>query len=522
MVLNKNTVSVMDTGVKQFTPQTSTPTLKTGEVIQHNAKRFKKNVFLSAFLLSNIFIAEQSFALSVQPLQVKSALGERFRAQIVITDIAGVNPATIKASLATDSEFIQLGINKRRLANDLNFHTAITSPERGIITITSDRPLNDPYIEFVVHIGFGNNVRLQQVTALVDPPLTRIQPETLNLPVQHIKLAEAASTPAPVAEQPANPNIFKVTSSVTSRTIPLVPSRRSPPPMSEPATETAETPLAKEPSVTVQEKPLIPSANTPPPMATPSVKKTQAAQSIPTLAPVIEQTPAVVPDSAPIPDKLNPEPMPTTTENNSYKVKRNDSLWAIATRIQKDTHQPVTVIMRSIQQMNKSAFISGNPNQIRNGATIILPNQQDIQEVPKTDTPSTIVENDDVASNKTPILRTVNQQEKTAKTPYVRRGHLPDAKMTLVAPTLEGTAQGSANDKQSEDNPSKLTQLNLKVTAARQRNMTLGQQVSELEAKIKLNDQKLAVRNARLAELMQRLKNRKDVASQNANRTPKS
>lgn len=512
MASQKNAVSVIGTGSKLFTHPANKPTSTTNEQIQKKSQRFKKNVFLSAFLLSNFFIAEQSFALSVQPMQVRSALGEPFRAQIVITDIAGVDPATIKASLASDSEFIQLGINKRNLANNLNFNTVITSPERGIITITSDRPLNDPYIEFVVHIKFGNNVRLQQATALVDPPLTRIQPETLNLPVQQIQLAEASSTPAPSVEQPTNPNISKVTSSVTSRATPLIPSRSAPPAMPEPVTSVAETPIAKEPS-SANEIPLVPSSATPPPMSMTAIDSTPQ-------APMAEQTPAAVPN--PAPEKTTPEPVKGDAEKNTYKVKRNDSLWAIASRIQKDTNQPVTVIMRSIQQMNKAAFIHGNPNHIKNGATIILPNQQDVQEAPKSDTPSSVVENDDVESNKTPVLRTPKQQEKAAKTPYVRRGHLPDAKMTLVAPPQEGTAQGSANDKQSAENVRKLTQLNLKVTSARQRNMTLSQEVSELEAKIKANDQKLALRNARLAELMQRLKNRKDAASQNANRTPKS
>jgi len=380
--------------------------------------------------------------------------------------------------------------------------------------------------------------------------LTRIQPETLNLPVQQIQLAQTTATPAPVVEQPANPYLTKVTSSVTSRTIPLIPSRSAPPPMSEPVASVAPTPLAKEPAATRPDTPLTPSSNTPPPMSEPipSMAETPLAKAPavtlqekplipssntpPPMSPLestpLEQTPppqapAAVQAVAAIPDK--PAPEPTTADNvekNTYKVKRNDSLWAIASRMQKDTNQPVTVIMHSIQQLNKSAFIRGNPNHIKSGAIIILPNQQETQEAPKTDTQTTVVENDDVETNKTPVLRTPTQQAKTAKTPYVRRGHLPDAKMTLVAPTLEGRAQGSATDKQSEDNARKLTQLNLQISSARERNMTLGQQISELEAKIKANDQKLALRNARLAELMQRLKNRKDAAQQNANRTPQS
>jgi Tfp pilus assembly protein FimV len=540
MVSKKNAVSVHDTRSKQMARTVCISAPSTDEITQVISTRFKRNMFLSAFLLSNIFFAEQSFALSVQPIQVKSALGEPFRAQLVITDITGVNPATIKAALASDSEFIQLGINKRRLANDLNFNTVITSPERGIINISSDRPLNDPYIEFVVHIGFGNSVRLQQVTALVDPPLTRIQPETLNLPVQQIQLAQASQTPTPPSIQPSDPNIVKVTSSVTTRTIPLLPSRNAPPPMSAPIAETAETPLAK--SVSTQDTPLVPSKALPPPMTAPAAEtlatppvNNVAAQDIP-LTPSPSTPPpmaAPAPEAAPKPIEQNatvvpsipaPEQPPveeTSTKNSSYKVKRNESLWSIANRLQKGTNRPVTVIMHSIQQMNQAAFIHGNPNQIKNGATIILPNQQDdAEETPKIDTPSTQVNNDNVESNKTPILRTPTQQAKAAKIPYVRRGHLPDAKMTLVAPAQEGSAQGSVTEKQSEEKTNQLKQLNLNITAARQKNMTLSQEISELEAKIKANDQKLALRNARLAELMQRLKNRKDAAPQNAKRTP--
>lgn len=542
MALPKDAVSVEGTRLNKK----SMTLINSSEPNLQSTKYFKKNVFLSALLMSNLFVAEQAFALSVQPIQVKSALGEPFRAQLVISDIAGVNPATIHASLANDDEFIQLGINKRNLANNLHFSTTITSPERGIITVTSDRPLTDPYIEFVVHIGFGKNVRLQQVTALVDPPLTRIQTETLNLPVKQIQLAEASSVATPaVAVQPAttthNPNVVKVTSTVTSRTVQLIPSMDVPPPMAD------ETPIAKS-------TPATPSAVTP---STPKLITQQPSAPAPAPAPSIVNTPtapviatppaAEVPiqEAAPVQAAAPAQPLPTPTtqapvtppastaasvsetpaqpaqvdNKKSYTVQRHDSLWAIASRMQKDMNIPVTVIMHSIQQNNRTAFIRGNPNHIRSGATIVLPSQQNVAQSVQPSLQPIKVENDDVESNKTPTIRSQNQQSTEAKTPYVRRGHLPDAKMTLVAPTQEGSAQGTASEGESDAKQRQLSEINLKITTARQQNMSLSQEVSELEAQIKVNDQKLALQNAKLAELMQRLKNRKDAASQNANRT---
>jgi Tfp pilus assembly protein FimV len=546
MVLPRDAVSVEGTSLKK----NSIILIKSVKLDLHHTKYLKKNVFLSALLLSNIFIAEHAFALSVQPIQVKSSLGEPFRAQLVISDIAGIDPSTIHASLATDNEFIQLGINKRNLSNDLHFSTSITSPERGVITITTDRPLNDPYIEFVVHIGSGHNVRLQQVTALVDPPLTRVKIDNLNLPIKKIELAQSSPTPSSsVVLQPETTqksNLVKLTSTVTSRTIQLIPSKDAPPPMFD------ETPIAQIPP-TADITTLTPKISAIPPISTefdntptsPMIVATPKAQ-IQTIAPIQQSSETLTapverkkidtlptnqsvaaatphmstqPRQATITPKVEVSEQRTEKSKKSYTVQRHDSLWAIANRMQKDMNIPVTVIMHSIQQNNQSAFINGNPNAIKNGATIVLPNKNDIVSSVQPNIQPIKIENDDIENNKTPTMQSQNQQANDAKTPYIRRGHLPDPKMTLVAPAQEGNAQGSASEGQSDTKKRKLNEIDLNITTIRQQNMTLSQALSELEATIKANDQKLALQNAKLAELMQRLKNRKDATQQNANRT---
>jgi len=90
--------------------------------------------------------------------------------------------------------------------------------------------------------------------------------------------------------------------------------------------------------------------------------------------------------------------------------------------------------------------------------------------------------------------------------------------MTLVAPADQGSSQGATTSGHGAEDDKKLNQLNLQISTSRQKNLTLGQEVGQLEAQIKANDQKLALQNARLAELMQRLKNRKEAAPKTVKR----
>jgi Tfp pilus assembly protein FimV len=589
-------------------------------------------------LAASLLLGSPAYALSVQPIHVMSSLGEPFRAEIVISDIAGIPAASIRANLASDDEFVQLGINKLGLTRHLQFSTRLTSPERGVITITSDKALTEPYIEFVVHIGFGNNTRLQQVTALVDPPLTRIQTSTLDLPVQRIQLAEVTPT-APV-EAPAAPILGTMTVTQGVITTPLPVSRRAPPPMtgrpasnaSPAASGTAGAPLApsapsaatpaasprpapvpapkpipaptpvpaaipkpapvptpvpapkpvpapapipapiptptpapvpapiptpiaptplipnpsspppmETPAAPIAAKPLIPSPSSPPPMEMPP-----APVIAPTPTPPLAETPLTPSASTPppmdapaaaapieVPTPVEPtqppkdEPKPVAPKpvvkadanaDHAYTVRHRDSLWAIASRMQSTNHQSIAVIMQTIKQNNKSAFIDGNASQIRSGAVLILPTDVPDEPTPTHNQQPVHIDNEDIDHNKAPVLKPANIPASGDKGTYTSRGRLPDAKMTLVAPTEQGNSQGGAVSGHSAADEQKLNQLNLQISASRQKNLTLGQEVGQLEAQIKANDQKLALQNARLAELMQRLKNRKEAATKTVKR----
>ncbi|MBT3308995.1 MAG: LysM peptidoglycan-binding domain-containing protein [Gammaproteobacteria bacterium] len=62
-----------------------------------------------------------------------------------------------------------------------------------------------------------------------------------------------------------------------------------------------------------------------------------------------------------------------TTPSTEHQVASGDSLWTIAQQVQSQQGGSMGGIMTQLQQINPSAFINNNPNQIKLGATLKLP-----------------------------------------------------------------------------------------------------------------------------------------------------
>ncbi len=67
----------------------------------------------------------------------------------------------------------------------------------------------------------------------------------------------------------------------------------------------------------------------------------------------------------------------TAPSAGSYLIQRGDSLWRIANRV-RPALVPVEQVMAAIQALNPQAFINGNPNLLKEAATIALPDAAQI------------------------------------------------------------------------------------------------------------------------------------------------
>ena len=449
----------------------------------------------------SILASQQMYAMNVDPIQIQSTTGELLYAEINFRQ-SNVNEA-IDVSLATPEDLMSIGASHRPPSH-LNFFTRRNSNGTGVITITSSRPLTESELNIVVKIKEGNATRLQ-----------------------HIRTPLKRSSPAPLAamqrsnEQALTP-IMIVNEQDIALNLPVS------------ATYQVETPKAIEQQAF--EAPLTIQGNTPPVLNHPAVT---VIQTVPSRSAASENTNVVAPKAAPVQANNNPTPTTSTATtsatahqsadplvqkfaeqqrtkqltqtqaaaaakkpsqtaaaqakpnpvtakpavNTQHVVQSNESLWTIASRIAVENNRPVAEVMQQIKANNEHAFIQGDANRLRRGATLNLHAQTGTKPEKKAGTP----------------------KPETASAPQSGKAkyRLNQAEMSLVAENQQDSTHGSA--KKNTQSTQTSGDLSLKVMTSREKTVKLQRNVTELELALRQKDHRIQLLNARLAELQQQL-----------------
>ncbi len=405
----------------------------------------------------SLLSASFSHALVIQPVQVKSALGEPFYAEIALSDLGSLPLKDIVVGLANPQELADLGIKAGSYQGTLNFSVQSQSGDRGVIIVRSKQPINEPFMDFVLRIKNGQNTRLKHINAMIDPPVNH--KKIINLQPQL---------------QTANSTAINLASSST------------------PTFEATQNPSSQ--SLNAKAERQLAVINAPPPSM-----NTQPQGS----TPVKPQ----MPKRAPVPAEIE---VSTAPKNKAAKhiVKNNESLWKIAKQLEPELQQPIGQIMQRIRDMNQDAFIAGDPNQLKRGATLVLPENSQ---------KSTLVAAPQAVPPKQPATKTPTN---TTTAPVTRSGRLPKAELTLVAPTVQGSAHGNSDTGQNVSSQPLPREIVLKIGQERRKTVLMQHEVTELDAQLALNDKKIAMLNAKLAQLEQQLKMRNQAKRQPVQNQP--
>jgi pilus assembly protein FimV len=166
---------------------------------------------LLAALLASAFGAQ---AAGLGKLSVYSAIGQPLSAEVALTATHD-ELTSLSAKLASPDAFKEAGVEFMPALAGLRFNVVKLPNNQAVLKLTTDRPLNEAFLHFLVELNWTSGRMVREYTFLLDPPemLQAAKPASVVSPVapplEAIPMApqpvQAAAEPAAAPKQAAMP-----------------------------------------------------------------------------------------------------------------------------------------------------------------------------------------------------------------------------------------------------------------------------------------------------------------------------
>jgi pilus assembly protein FimV len=282
------------------------------------------------------FPASNANALVLGRLNVLSALGEPLQAEIDVPQLSNEEADSLRTELASPDAFRAAGLEYNSALIGMQLTLQRRPGGRAVIRVTSNRPVNDPFVDLILQLTWSSGRVVRDYTILLDPPAMRqANPAANNTPAQ-VPAPAAAPAPAPA----------------------FVPAPRA---AATPAPSLQATAPAAPPRAVETPRPPAPPAARPAPPA-------------PAPAPVRAQPPA--PAAAPA------APAAATGEGGKQvTVKPGDTASRIAART-KPASVSLDQMLVALLRSNPDAFIQNNVNRMKAGSVLDVPSASEAAATP--------------------------------------------------------------------------------------------------------------------------------------------
>ena len=130
----------------------------------------RKKTLAAALVSLGWLQAGSVFALGLGELTLESFLNEPLKARVSLLDIGNLHEDQIRVRLATADDFDRLGVDRSYFLTSIKFEVDIDGSGRGVIVLSSDDPVLEPYLDFIVETRWPSGRLLRNYTVLVDPP----------------------------------------------------------------------------------------------------------------------------------------------------------------------------------------------------------------------------------------------------------------------------------------------------------------------------------------------------------------
>lgn len=155
-----------------------------------------RTISVAIGLLTLPAFSTSAFAAGLGRITVQTALGEPLRAQLEVM-AARDELASINARLASTEAFRLAGVEYATALSALKFSSRVKEDGgRQFIEITTDRPINEPFIDMLVELSWSSGRLVREYTFLLDPPELIAQREAAPPKASAVNEAPKAPTTA--------------------------------------------------------------------------------------------------------------------------------------------------------------------------------------------------------------------------------------------------------------------------------------------------------------------------------------
>ncbi|KFI23197.1 FimV/HubP family polar landmark protein [Nitrosococcus oceani] len=140
----------------------------------------------------------EAYSLGIGGISLKSGLNQPFKAEIPLHAVRENSLEDIKVKLAPSEDFFRAGLDRALVLSNLRFRPLRKETGETVIEVTSQGPIREPFLDFLVAVTWPQGHLLREYTVLLDPPFL-MEPG----PAIVSSIASVQDTVAPVTPQKA-------------------------------------------------------------------------------------------------------------------------------------------------------------------------------------------------------------------------------------------------------------------------------------------------------------------------------
>jgi pilus assembly protein FimV len=303
---------------------------------------------LKLLLAASLLLSAAVHALGMGGINVTTALGQPLQAEIELMAVSRADKDGLAARLASSDEYKTAGL-QYPYGNRYRFKLETKPNGDPYLLVTSDQPINDPFVSLLVELTWPSGKMLREYTFLLDPPgYAADQPAEADLRV----VAPAAQVEADILKTPDEVQI------------PLAHDEQAMPIEADPVATDEAVVAGTDAAPAVVATGETPVADTP--------AKTADSEMV---------TQEVAPKAAEAPP---PAVEPQQVVPEWVKVPRGSTMYELADQY-KTADMSVERMLVAMYRANVNEFGGRNMNRIKAGKVLRLPNDQELGKVTQSE-----------------------------------------------------------------------------------------------------------------------------------------